>query len=116
MSGGPLRISPSATPRAMAPASRFAAAVASAVCSRSESVLFEKQPDSRRRQAVMERTRTMMIRMQWKANGTCSKQLPGRKLRDRGLGRWLPDGVMSVSYCYVREEDRDGGAGGGASP
>ena len=31
-------------------------------------------------------------------------------------GRRLPDGVMSVSYCYVREEDRDGGAGGGTSP
>jgi hypothetical protein len=54
----------------MAPAFRFAAAVASAVCSRSESVLpGEKQPDSRRRHAPIERTRTMMVRMQLESNG-----------------------------------------------
>jgi hypothetical protein len=54
----------------MAPASRFAAAVASAVCSRSESVLLgEKQPDSRRRHTPIEKTLTMMVRMQLASNG-----------------------------------------------
>jgi len=46
MSVGPFRVNPSMTPAAMASASRFAAAVASAVCSRKASVLFEKHPES----------------------------------------------------------------------
>src|ERR1700727_3898067 len=84
MSSGLFLASPAAMPRAMAPAFRLAAAVASAVCSRRASVLFgEKQPDNRSRHAIAKRALAMMIRMQLGSSMACAGERLQQELAEQ---------------------------------